>query len=78
MELLLARLNRLEISAGRGDPESLKQYGQATEELNEFMAEHEPDLDCDTIYQLLRSHGRMQDAFLFATRKVPHFSCHIH
>lgn len=47
-----------------------EEYSQAQEEFKEFLKDYEEDLDNDTIFQLLQSHGKINECIIFATQKV--------
>jgi hypothetical protein len=82
IELLLDNLNKLE-AASQGDlpdqasmlqkqqkEESVGNYQKAAKEFKTFLVEYEADLDSETVFQLLQSHGRLNDCLAFAIQKV--------
>ncbi len=84
IELKLDRLNALGAAAeGEGElPDhasaqhkvqkqaAIETYKKAEEELRKFLIRHDADLETETVYQLLVTHGRRLDALGFAAQKV--------
>ena len=81
-ELTTANLKRLE-AAAEGEllesatllqkqqkQEAVELYQKLLETFRKFLEEYEVNLDSETIFQLLQSHGRLEDFLYFAFQKV--------